>query len=100
MNKPFYYVLLAVLLIILAIFLYFKVFIQEVETINFDVVDSSDVENNLQIENSQDNIELIFVGDIMLSRGIGSIMEKQNNWRYPFLRMDEFLRNADLTIGN
>ena len=43
---------------------------------------------------------LLFVGDIMLSRGIEDVMEKNNDWRYPFLRTADFLRNADLTFGN
>lgn len=43
---------------------------------------------------------LLFVGDIMLSRLVGSIMVKNNDWRYPFLGMADFLTAADITFGN
>jgi len=56
-------------------------------------------ENNLlNKENSE--IKLLFVGDIMLSRTVGDIMAKKNDWKYPFLEMADFLRSADLTVGN
>ena len=45
-------------------------------------------------------VTLLFVGDIMLSRLIGDIMAKKNNWRYPFLEIAELLRNADIAFGN
>ena len=45
-------------------------------------------------------ITLLFVGDIMLSRAVGAMMEKSGNWEYPFLETAEFLRSADLTFGN
>lgn len=43
---------------------------------------------------------LLFVGDIMLSRAVGAIMEKSGNWKYPFLGTAEFLGSADVTFGN
>lgn len=43
---------------------------------------------------------LVFTGDIMLSRDIGQLMERKNDWRLPFLYMEEFLRGADVTFGN
>lgn len=45
-------------------------------------------------------ITLLFVGDIMLSRAVGAMMEKSGNWKYPFLEIAEFLKSADLTFGN
>ena len=56
-------------------------------------------ENNL-LDKENSEINLLFVGDIMLSRTIGDIMARNNDWRYPFLEMADFLRSADLTIGN
>lgn len=44
--------------------------------------------------------ELIFVGDIMLSRKIGDIMEKQNDWTYPFHHIADTLYGADIAFGN
>jgi len=43
---------------------------------------------------------LIFVGDIMLSRAIGNLMVKNNDWHYPFLEIGDYLDTADLTFGN
>ncbi|MFH1575891.1 MAG: CapA family protein [Candidatus Nealsonbacteria bacterium] len=45
-------------------------------------------------------IELIFVGDIMLDREVGSQMEKQNDWRWPFLKIADDLKKADIVFGN
>ncbi len=43
---------------------------------------------------------LIFVGDIMLSRQIGKIMERENNWFLPFELVAEELKSADIVFGN
>jgi len=50
--------------------------------------------------NDNEPITLLFVGDIMLSRLIGDIMAKKNDWRYPFLETADFLKGADITFGN
>jgi poly-gamma-glutamate capsule biosynthesis protein CapA/YwtB (metallophosphatase superfamily) len=47
-----------------------------------------------------DERTLLFVGDIMLSRGVGARMQAERNWGYPFEKIAETLRAADLTIGN
>lgn len=70
---------------------------------------SSDTNNFLQpqspatpIINVSDTNEatMVFVGDIMLSRGIGKIMAEQNNWLYPFEHVRTYLQKADLVFGN
>jgi len=43
---------------------------------------------------------LLFVGDIMLSRSVGAKMEQQDDWRWPFLSIADFLKSADITFGN
>ncbi|OGZ38921.1 MAG: AmmeMemoRadiSam system protein B [Candidatus Portnoybacteria bacterium RIFCSPLOWO2_01_FULL_43_11] len=43
---------------------------------------------------------LMFVGDIMLSRSVGEKMKKENNWRWPFLEIADYLKEADLVFGN
>ncbi|MDD5749441.1 MAG: CapA family protein [Patescibacteria group bacterium] len=43
---------------------------------------------------------LMFVGDIMLSRAVGSQMEKQNDWSWPFLKIADFSQQADILFGN
>lgn len=43
---------------------------------------------------------LIFVGDIMLSRGVGRKMQSLGDWTYPFQKVAQRLGSADLTFGN
>lgn len=47
-----------------------------------------------------DEVTLIFVGDIMLSRSVGEEMEKRGDFRYPFLEVAESIRRADIAVGN
>jgi len=47
-----------------------------------------------------DNIELLFVGDIMLSRKVGENIVASGDWRFPFLKIADFLGSADLTFAN
>lgn len=42
----------------------------------------------------------IFGGDVMLSRQVNSRMVKYDNYGWPFLKIADFLREADLTIIN
>ena len=43
---------------------------------------------------------LLFVGDIMLSRGVGRRMVAENDFTYPFQLIHETLAAADLTFAN
>lgn len=45
-------------------------------------------------------IKIIFAGDIMLSRGIGAQMAKNDDWKYPFLNIADFLKSTDMTFAN
>ncbi len=45
-------------------------------------------------------VTLLFVGDVMLSRGVGARMASQADWNFPFLKIAPTLREADLTFGN
>ena len=47
-----------------------------------------------------DEHTLLFVGDVMLSRGVGAKMKAENDWAYPYRKIVDTLRAADLTIGN
>jgi poly-gamma-glutamate capsule biosynthesis protein CapA/YwtB (metallophosphatase superfamily) len=44
--------------------------------------------------------KLLFVGDVMLSRSVGAKMKAENDWTYPFLKVADALRAADLAFGN
>jgi poly-gamma-glutamate capsule biosynthesis protein CapA/YwtB (metallophosphatase superfamily) len=43
---------------------------------------------------------LLFVGDIMLARSVGALMEARHDWDYPFRKVAPTLRAADLVFGN
>ena len=43
---------------------------------------------------------LIFVGDVMLSRGVGGKMHAKGDWGYPFRRISKVLQGADLAYCN
>ena len=47
-------------------------------------------------------IELIFVGDIMLDRGVKYMVEKHgnNDFSFPFFKIADEIKNADLIIAN
>lgn len=43
---------------------------------------------------------LFFTGDVMLSRAVGEISEKNNNPDFPFAKASSTLRSADFVFGN
>ncbi len=45
-------------------------------------------------------IKLVFVGDIMLSRKIGQIMEEKGDWNYPFALLGDTIKSADVAFAN
>jgi len=45
-------------------------------------------------------ISLIAVGDVMLSRVVGSKIKKYGDYRHPLLKTADLLKSADLTFGN
>jgi len=44
--------------------------------------------------------ELVFVGDIMLSRNIGKTMKEKDDWTYYFKNVRDVLASADLAFAN
>lgn len=61
---------------------------------------TSTVNSGVQNTEEHGTGTMLFVGDIMLSRAIGSAMAKRNDWTYPFALIGDYVRNADLTFGN
>jgi len=57
------------------------------------------IKNEKTSINSRDGT-ILFVGDIMLSRSVGNLMERKGDYNLPFINLAEFLRSADLTFGN
>ena len=45
-------------------------------------------------------ITMIFVGDIMLDRGVEYVIQQHNDWKWPFLKVVDELRKADILFGN
>ncbi len=45
-------------------------------------------------------ITLLFVGDIMMDRGVENIWQKYGNSRYPFLKIVDEIRSADIAFAN
>ncbi len=65
----------------------------------FGVIFEKGNKKNYKNSGSQKVKTLLFVGDIMLDRGIENLMEK-NSIYYPFEKIHQFLRGIDLVIGN
>jgi len=59
-------------------------------------------EQKKQFEKQNKKSRLLFVGDIMLSsaRGTGKQIIEHQDYTYPFLKIAEVLKDADLTFGN
>lgn len=47
-----------------------------------------------------EEVSLIAVGDISFSRGVERIVKRENNINYPFLKIADYLKSADLVFGN
>jgi len=54
-----------------------------------------------QEELSSSGIRMVFVGDIMLNRGVEYMIKIHNNdWKWPFLKIVDYLKKADILFGN
>lgn len=65
-----------------------------------DVFEGADSDNRILKLSDDKQIRIVFVGDIMLSRRIGSLMVEQADWRYPFLKTASTTRTADIAFAN
>jgi gamma-polyglutamate biosynthesis protein CapA len=57
-------------------------------------------EGTVERSQTSEEIVLMFVGDIMLDRGVEAEIKKHGDWRWPFLRIADTLQTADLLFGN
>jgi len=55
---------------------------------------------NQKSPEQKEEISLVAVGDISYSRGVERTIKKQNDINYPFLKIKDYLKNADLVFGN
>ena len=51
-------------------------------------------------ETAERGLTLMFVGDIMLSRAVGSKMARENDYLWPFRDIKETLDSSDILMGN
>ncbi len=49
---------------------------------------------------SRKPIRIVLVGDIMLSREVGKIMEEKGDYTFPFVNVSKVLSSADIAFGN
>lgn len=56
--------------------------------------------NKTNVSSTKDSVSLLFVGDIMLDRGVAYVAKKNIDPNFTFLKSAADLRSADLTIGN
>ena len=53
-----------------------------------------------QLPQASQEVSMIAVGDISYSRAVERMVKRQNNINYPFLKIRDYLKNADLVFGN
>lgn len=53
-----------------------------------------------KLPQASEEVSLVAVGDISYSRGVEMMVRKQNNINYPFLKIQDYLKSADLVFGN
>lgn len=54
---------------------------------------------NIPTTQPEESITILFVGDIMLDRGVRRVMEK-HGMKYPFKKIERLLGGSDILIGN
>ncbi len=53
-----------------------------------------------KLPQTSEEVSFVAVGDISYSRGVERIVKKQKDINYPFLKMRDYLKSADLVFGN
>jgi len=53
-----------------------------------------------KLPQASEEVFLVAVGDISFSRGVERIVKKQKDINYPFLKIRDYLKSADLVFGN
>jgi len=104
MDKRFIVFLAFFSLILGFIFRHGEIYLSAVEARNNSLIRLASVSNSFIyappfVENG--DIELIFVGDIMLDRGVANVVGKNGgDYKFPFLYVADELKSADITFGN
>jgi len=53
-----------------------------------------------ELPQEKEEVSLVAVGDISYSRGVERVIKKQKDINYPFLKIQDYLKDADLVFGN
>lgn len=81
--------------------LFFVLLVQNYNLENENLLSASFAKNlNINQPVEKETITLMFVGDIMLDRGVEYMIKKFGDWKWPFLKITDDLKEADLLFGN
>ncbi|MFZ5987404.1 MAG: CapA family protein [Bacillota bacterium] len=65
------------------------------------IVPASNIDVQPQLEKKEEILKIVAVGDILLGRGVGSRVKKENrDFTYPFLEVADILKKGDVVFGN
>ncbi|MCK5490501.1 MAG: CapA family protein [Candidatus Pacebacteria bacterium] len=64
------------------------------------LIDNTHLSDKVLVNETEQEIKMIAVGDIMLSRGVEGKMIANEDYRYPFLKTADITKNADIVFGN
>jgi poly-gamma-glutamate synthesis protein (capsule biosynthesis protein) len=53
-----------------------------------------------KLPQTNEEVSFVAVGDISYSRAVGRMVQKQKDINYPFLKMQDYLKSADMVFGN
>ena len=87
------------LVIILTVLAGYVVFHKDESTVNRTIGAVNSIIDNVVPASSHEST-MLFVGDIMLSRSVGTLMAKKDNYNFPFEKIIDTLKQADLVIAN
>ncbi|MFH1461312.1 MAG: CapA family protein [Patescibacteria group bacterium] len=108
MNKDLFlrlFICVGVVLTIIVLAIFFQVdqeLIIESSVKKPEVEDHIDLTSGFLIEEKQEEpiITLLAVGDIMLSRTVAQKIKEYQDYKYPFLKTAELIKQADIAFGN
>ena len=64
------------------------------------IFNKSDIPDDATLPKEGSGKTVLFVGDIMLDRGVEYLIEKNDNVFYPFEKISQFLNSEDIVFGN
>lgn len=99
--KKYYWVIGIGLVIILAVVIYDRYFLGKAfEEIRNSPAEFAEITPLTPVSEESQEVSLMAVGDIMLSRDVATKIKEHQDYKYPFLKTAGLLKTADLTIGN